>query len=106
MNTYEAIQTVYNITERIKPQGIEIRPIDLNYECDEAYLRCILKRDIRKHNFSEREMKIMLSQDLEVTFEEATLLNSELFTLYSPKLREGFVYDPHTKQIVNNFKEV
>lgn len=106
IHTYKAIQTIYNITERIKPQGIEIRPIDLNYECDRAYLICILKRDIRKHNScSEREQQVLRADDLIATFQEATLFNDTLFTLYSDKLKEGFNYNPITKQIINNLKE-
>lgn len=96
---YRKVMEIYSIKERQAPQSTKIRPIDLNYECDRAYLRCVIHRDMNKnHCIGEREKAIHSTKN-------EFSITDDGFRVYSPSLKEGYIYDAINKQIVLNFKE-
>jgi len=91
-STLEAIKYFYGIKTRII--NSETREVNyILYSCDESYLRCILKRDIRK-NIGNIYNDLLTNQELNIIY-----LGSGKFILKTDKNNLSIIFNVINKRL-------
>lgn len=103
---FRKIQELYGVYQRQKHYGEGIRAIDLNLRQDLAYLRNVVKRDIRNSGYGLDDLK---PDDMDIMPDEITFAYSgkypDCIELYSPTAGKGLIWNPKTKSAVKSIKE-